>query len=155
MKVIIFAACLSRAVADACPWATKCSNSENQCQTCNKSPFAGDDRCVCGPGQADWIKKGECKACTGDACPWATKCINSENQCQTCTKSPFDGDDRCVCGPGQAGWIKKGECKACTAELKVTDACPWATKCINSENVCEACLKSPFADSGDDRCVCG
>merc|ERR1712000_407958 len=145
-------------VTDACPWATKCVNSENQCQPCNKSPFPNDDRCVCGPGSADWIHKGECKACTDELkvtgpCSWATKCVNSENQCQPCNASPFANDDRCVCGPGSADWIHQGECKACTDELKVTDACPWGTKCVNSENQCQTCNKSPFPN--DDRCVCG
>merc|ERR1712107_543352 len=47
-----------------CSWAGKCMNSEGKCQPCNASPFPNDDRCVCGPGSADWIKPGTCTACT-------------------------------------------------------------------------------------------
>merc|ERR1711915_1024412 len=116
-----------------------------------KSPWYDTDggRCVCGPGQKDWIKKGECKACSlksevTEACPWAGNCTNSENQCQPCMKSPWYDTDggRCVCGPGQKDWIKKGECKACPLKSEVTDACPWAGNCTNSENQCQPCTKS-------------
>merc|ERR1719436_505848 len=94
--------------------AGKCMNSEGKCQPCNASPFPNDDRCVCGPGSADWIKPGTCTACTEDVeipdtpCSWAGKCMNSEGKCQPCNASPFPNDDRCVCGPGSADWIKPG-----------------------------------------------
>merc|ERR1712157_229554 len=132
--------------AGACSWASKCINSEGACQACNASPFAGDNRCVCGPGSADWIKPGECKSCTevatesAGACSWASKCINSEGACQACNASPFAGDSRCVCGPGSADWIKPGECKSCTeVATESAGACSWASKCINSEGACQAC----------------
>merc|ERR1712187_634481 len=88
---------------EACPWATKCINSDNKCQKCNKSPWYDKDgqRCVCGSHKADWIHKAECKPCSleseaeesgsedsNEACPWATKCINSDNKGQKCNKSP-------------------------------------------------------------------
>merc|ERR1712107_462096 len=104
-----------------CSWAGKCMNSEGKCQPCNASPFPNDDRCVCGPGSADWIKPGTCTACTEDVeipdtpCSWAGKCMNSEGKCQPCNASPFPNDDRCMCGPGSADWIKPGTCTACTS----------------------------------------
>merc|ERR1711953_1532682 len=52
-----------------CPWATKCVNSKNQCQKCNKGPWYDTDgqRCVCGPDTGDWIHKDQCTACDGEA----------------------------------------------------------------------------------------
>merc|ERR1712232_1509761 len=94
---------------------------------------------------------------SGGSCLWANKCINSEGQCRACNKSPwYDTDgNRCVCGPGAADWIHKGECKACSLEAQAQDACPWATKCTNSEGQCQACNKSPWYDTDGNRCVCG
>merc|ERR1719428_189920 len=111
IAIVVAARALSVRAA-LCPWASTCINSEGACQQCNASPFAGDDRCVCGPAAKDWINKGECKAC-GPTPPAPSppspagcgKCINSEGACQQCNPSPFAGDDRCVCGPGVKDWI--------------------------------------------------
>merc|ERR1712232_42202 len=165
-------------VAESCPWAGSCVNSEGQCQGCNKSPWYDTDggRCVCGPGQADWIHQGQCQPCmvedgdvelqaqaeVVDSCPYVSRCMNSQGACAACNKSPwYDSDHKCVCGPSASDWItSSGECTPCMDEdvdlrSEVTESCPWAGSCMNSEGQCQGCNKSPWYDTDGGRCVCG
>jgi len=110
---------------EACPFTAKHLNSEGNCEACFKSPFAGDERCTCGPGAADWITKDQVVACpvrnaeADEACPFTAKHLNSEGNCAACFKSPFAGDERCTCGPGAADWITKDQVVACPGLMLV------------------------------------
>jgi hypothetical protein len=52
----------------SCPWASKCWNTEGQCQSANISPWYNTDgnRCVIGPGSGDWIHPGGCTPCSAE-----------------------------------------------------------------------------------------
>jgi hypothetical protein len=56
---------LNAEAVDPCPFTAKHMNSEGNCEACFKSPFAGDERCTCGPSEADWITKDQVVACPG------------------------------------------------------------------------------------------
>jgi len=151
---------LNAEAVDPCPFTAKHLNSEGNCEACFKSPFAGDERCTCGPSEADWITKDQVVACpvlnaeAVEPCPFTAKHLNSEGNCEACFKSPFAGDERCTCGPSAADWITKDQVVACPVlNAEAVDPCPFTAKHLNSEGNCEACFKSPFA--GDERCTCG
>jgi len=144
---------------EPCPFTAEHLNSEGLCATCTKSSFAGDERCVCGPGGADWITKEQVVACPSlnaeadDSCPG------------TCTMSNFYGyrSDMCVCasqvewdrgGPHAHHCITQEQGDACPSlNAEAVDSCPFTAKHLNSEGQCATCTKSSFA--GDERCVCG
>merc|ERR1711865_1040805 len=130
---------------DSCPFTAKHLNSEGLCAACHKSSFANDERCVCGPGGADWITSEQVVACGNvneDDCPFTAKHLNSEGFCQVCHLSPFANDKRCVCGPASSDWIYNDQVVACPAlNAEDVDYCPFTAKHLNSEGLCAACHK--------------
>lgn len=131
MKVVVILAAMVAVtmgvevnVTDACRWAAKCINSGSKCQPCTKSPFDGDERCVCGPGSKDWIKKGECKACgASPTLPPVPKSCKPEycphpnpggKICVQCHDCRGDG------GGGGCGWVDLSAGETCCATCCAT-----------------------------------
>merc|ERR1712232_527664 len=52
---------------------------QNKC--CNKSPFAGDDRCVCGPHSYDWLTPQQCGAAPPPPVPNSCSAVSVKTDC--------------------------------------------------------------------------